>query len=298
MGNVDLSRDTLLQAVLDTLPEHVAVIDAGGDILMVNEAWRRFGLEQNGPAGGATGVSANYYAACRNATGPSRDEADAALSGIQAVAAGALPRFSLEYVCQTPTETLWFTMTASPLGLPGGGVLVAHTDVSERTRYKTLAYTDALTGVANRRFFATFAAQALTNAAPRTVALIVADLDGFKKVNDGYGHGTGDALLGAFAKRLRAGVREDDLVARLGGDEFAVILPVADLAVLERWLERTLAHLDEPYTLGGRTLYVKASLGVALFPRHGRDLDALMRLADAALYRAKRGGGGAALHRS
>ncbi len=78
------------------------------------------------------------------------------------------------------------------------------------------------------------------------MALIVADLDGFEKINDGYGHGTGDALLGAFAKRLRAGVREGYLVARLGGDEFAAVLPVVDLAVLERWLERTLTHLDPP----------------------------------------------------
>ncbi len=99
--------------MLDTLPEHVAVIDAGGDILTVNEAWRRFGL-QNGSSGGATGGSANYYAACRNATGPARDEADAALRGIQAVAEGALPRFLLEYVCQTPTEMLWFTNDGEP----------------------------------------------------------------------------------------------------------------------------------------------------------------------------------------
>lgn len=292
MGNGELSGHPLLQTVLDTFTEHVAVIDTEGNILMVNEAWRRFGRQQDSRSEEATGVSANYFAACRNATGHARSEAFAALRGIEAVAKGVLPQFSLEYVCQTPAEMLWFTLTAAPLAIANGGVLISHTDVSERRRYQTLAHTDPLTGVANRRFFATFATQALESSEYKTVALVLTDLNGFKKVNDGHGHGIGDALLVAFSGRLRAGMRESDLVARLGGDEFAVVLPISNMEALNSWVKRTSAHLNEPYTLAGQTFHVKASLGITLFPLHGHDLSTLMDLADRALYRAKRRGGG------
>lgn len=292
--DADLARNAPLKAVLDTLPQHVALLGADGTVLQVNRAWHRFGHLNGSRSEAATGVRSNYFAVCERATGPARHEADAALQGMRAVLSGALPRFSLEYGCQTPTQRLWFVMTVSPLGPPDAGLVVAHADVSEQKKFAALAYTDPLTGVGNRRRFTAFAAQALAAAtrSGREVALILADLDGFKGVNDRYGHEVGDALLVAFAERLGGLFRRSDVVARLGGDEFGVVTPVAGADAFGRSLSRGLLRLGEPYTLGGRVLTVKASLGVALFPRHPGDLSALLRCADAALYRAKRQGGG------
>lgn len=285
------SSTTLLQAALDTLAEHVAVISTEGTILLVNEAWRRFGCEHGGVET-KVGVAANYFEVCRNATGRTRDEAHAVLSGLEAIANGTLCEFSLEYACPTPTETLWFMVSGKPLGALG--IIVSHTNVSQQKRYRAMAYTDPLTGLANRRAFADFITQTLTRAERETqeVALVIADLDGFKKVNDTHGHEAGDELLTAFAKRLRAAFRENDFTARLGGDEFAVVLPVPSGAALGSMLERCLAHLNQPYMFGHQALTITASLGVALFPLHGLSRDSLTRSADSALYKAKRCGGG------
>ncbi len=297
MVSTDFTRETLLQAALDTLAEHIAVIDTEGTILMVNKAWRRFGCDA-GSDEAKVGVSANYFEACRNATGQARGQAYALLRGLEAVASGTLREFSLEYACELPTETLWFAVTVKPLGTPGVGIIVAHTDVSQQKKYRAMAYTDPLTGLANRRAFVDFTTQALTRAERegREVALVIADLDGFKKVNDAYGHDVGDELLTAFAGRLRAAFRESDFVARLGGDEFAVVLPVLNEAALGSALERCLARLNQPYTLLQQTLAVRASLGVALFPLHGFGRDSLMRSADRALYASKRCGGGVSFY--
>lgn len=297
MGKVDFTCEPLLQAALDTFPEHVAVINAQGTILLVNEAWRRFSCEYNRDAQAKTGVSANYFEVCRNVAGEESGEAYATLRGLQAIADGTLPEFSLEYACKTPTEVLWFTVAARPLGTPDVGIIVSHADISQKKKYATMAYTDPLTGVANRRSFTDFATLALARAQRKQqVAFVVADLNGFKRVNDNYGHDEGDELLRAFAKRLRSALREEDFVARLGGDEFAAVLSVAGAAELGLILERCLAHLDQPYILGGRTLTVKASLGVALFPLHGVDQHSLMCRADRALYESKRRGGGVSLY--
>lgn len=297
MNNVDFSRETLLQAALDTLAEHVAVIDTNGTILMINEAWRRFGCKSGGNEANI-GVSANYFEVCRNATGQARREAYATLRGLEAVANGTLREFSLEYACQTPTETLWFNVSGKPLRTPGVGIIVSHADVSQQKRYRAMAYTDPLTGLSNRRSFTDFADQTLTRAEceDQVVALVVADLNGFKKVNDAYGHEAGDELLKAFSGRLRAAFREGDFVARLGGDELAVVLPVLSEAALGAALERCLAHLNEPYMFGQQAHVLSASLGVALFPFHGHEQDTLIRSADRALYTSKRCGGGVSFY--
>lgn len=298
MGELDLNCNGLLQAVLDTLPQHIAVINVEGIIIMVNASWQRFGHAQSSCSEVETGVGANYFEACRNATGSDRREARAALKGLRAVLNGTRPQFSLDYACETPTEVLWFSMTATPLSLPNVGAIIAHTDVSEQKKYAAMAYTDPLTDVANRRFFAELAAHILTTAKRKDhkVALIIVDLDSFKAINDRYGHEAGDELLMAFAKRLRTSFRANDLVARLGGDEFAVVFSALNESAICRSLERCLSRLNQPYTFGGRRLSVKASLGVARFPLHGADLDTLLRSADEALYWAKRRGGGVAYY--
>ena len=167
--------------------------------------------------------------------------------------------------------------------------------VAELTRQ---AYHDALTGLPNRTQLLERAGQEVgrAGAAGGRLALLLLDLDGFKRVNDAIGHHAGDALLQAVGRRLESGLRDGDLVARLGGDEFAILLahdPDPDWAAAAA--ERLHAQLCEPYEIEDREVRVGASIGIALYPADADDVPALMRGADAAMYRAKRAGGGVRL---
>ena len=167
--------------------------------------------------------------------------------------------------------------------------------MQEVARMRRLALHDPLTGLANRLLFfdrLEFALEAARRDG-RRVALHMLDLDGFKPINDRYGHPLGDAFLGRVATELRRLVRRTDTVARLGGDEFAIVQPHLVSAELARRLaERVLAIFARPFELGGRRLSAGVSIGIAIFPDDARDAEALLRLADAALYRAKRSGRG------
>ena len=153
-----------------------------------------------------------------------------------------------------------------------------------------LATHDALTGLANRRRFTQLAEQALPEAADGQLALLIADLDHFKTVNDTYGHPVGDAVLQRAAAVLRERVRVGDVVARLGGEEFAVLAPGCDAAgaaglaasLVEAVRATPFDHADRPGA-------VTVSIGVAVFET-GTDLGTLLKRADDALYAAKTGG--------
>ena len=182
-------------------------------------------------------------------------------------------------------------------GAPAIHVLIE--DVSERKRLEAelqrLAYHDSLTGLPNRALFFDRLAQALQLAEreARLGALLLLDLDGFKQVNDGLGHDAGDALLRGVARRLRRVVRRSDTVARLAGDEFALLLyPIRDPATVERVAERIHTVLALPVRHRGRVLRAKTSVGAALFPTDGTNVETLFKHADLALYRAKAQGRG------
>lgn len=160
-------------------------------------------------------------------------------------------------------------------------------------RLERLAHYDGLTGLPNRSLLADRLRQAIAQARRRGSRLAVAylDLDGFKPVNDQYGHHMGDRLLVEVASRLQGLLRAGDTAARLGGDEFVLLINDLDsLAELESILERVLDHLSQPFQAKGHTVQISASIGVTLFPDDGSDGDALLRHADQAMYEAKRRG--------
>lgn len=167
-------------------------------------------------------------------------------------------------------------------------------DITERkeqmaaVRYQALH--DGLTDLPNRTLFSDRLHQAVLSAAreERSLALIIMDLDHFKEINDSLGHHCGDMILQQVANRVRAVLRESDTVARLGGDEFALLLPSADLDDAMHIAKKLLAALDRPFELESRSFPVGASLGVGMFPEHGRDGTTLMKRADMAMYEAKR----------
>jgi diguanylate cyclase (GGDEF)-like protein len=162
----------------------------------------------------------------------------------------------------------------------------------------TLARTDALTGLSNRlllrELFQDRAATAMR--AKNLVALHFLDLDGFKAINDRYGHPAGDALLEQVARRLEGMVRSDDVVARLGGDEFVVLqVDLSDESEAELLARRIIREISKPYLVDDISMSVSVSVGIATAPKLGVELERLLSCADAALYRAKAGGKARAL---
>lgn len=154
---------------------------------------------------------------------------------------------------------------------------------------------DPLTGLANRKEFIRRLgdAVALSRRSGNLVALLYLDLDRFKQVNDTYGHPVGDGLLIEVAGLLRAATREIDTVARLGGDEFAIVMPeVRGLLEPQKLAERIIENLSDAITVGGTLLKTGTSVGISFYPNDANDIDELIRLADIALYDAKRDGRG------
>ncbi len=167
-------------------------------------------------------------------------------------------------------------------------------DVTEKLRAERhiehLATTDTLTGLANRNALLQKMADAVARAA-RTrgqLAVMFIDLDKFKAVNDTLGHAAGDTLLRECAQGLTSCVREVDVVARLGGDEFMVLLNDApNAATVATVADRMLKLLTAPYRLSGHDAFTSASIGICFFPGDGKDVIALMKNADIAMYHAK-----------
>lgn len=189
---------------------------------------------------------------------------------------------------------------------PGGNVAFLSTiarDISDRKAYEQrieeLAFRDPLTGLPNRRLLADRLERALIGAKrhDRSVAVLLLDLDRFKLVNDSFGHESGDIVLRVTARRLEKMVRREDTVARLGGDEFVIVLgDLADPHDVEQIARKINTAIGRPFTAkepGGAKISVAltASIGISFFPVDGEDVSALLRHADAAMYRAKAAGG-------
>ena len=177
------------------------------------------------------------------------------------------------------------------------GLFLAYQRVQRRERQaqrriEHLAHFDMVTGLPNRALLADRLAQETARARRSSLgfAVLLFDLDGFKDVNDTWGHAAGDRVLAIVGGRARKCVRASDTVGRLGGDEFLAILPETSLEGAFGVATKLRQALAEPYVLDNSTAHLSVSVGVGLFPDHGSDPEQLQRTADAALYRAKREG--------
>jgi diguanylate cyclase (GGDEF)-like protein len=222
-------------------------------------------------------------------------------------ASGSLPGDDAEYAAAVlrnigrktsqiieTTDGRWIQIVNEPI--PGGGWLATHEDITERRRSEQqithLAHYDALTDLPNRTLFHERLKQGLADLSTgQRLALHYIDIDEFKGVNDSLGHLVGDELLKSIAASLSACVGAAGFVARLGGDEFAVVqTTIRDRDDVEQLIEGILAAIRAPRDCLGHQLTADASIGVALIPEHGTDLDQIMKNADLAMYAAKAAG--------
>jgi diguanylate cyclase (GGDEF)-like protein/PAS domain S-box-containing protein len=204
----------------------------------------------------------------------------------------------LVQVCRHDGTVLWAEVESKPLSEPDGtpyGALSTYVDVTDRMarerRMREEADSDPLTGLPNRRALDRMLDASVERArhGGREVGVVMIDLDGFKALNDRWGHPAGDGALRSVADRLRRAVRERDLVARLGGDEFVIVL--GDLqdagAAVADCCERVAAALSVPLRFEGGSAEVAAAQGRAVFPRDGGSPQDLLAHADRAMYASK-----------
>jgi diguanylate cyclase (GGDEF)-like protein/PAS domain S-box-containing protein len=288
-----LSRLAAFQsAVLDSLPALTAVVDRAGTIVAVNAAWEQHRMERNGTPG-TCGVGASYLRVCDRAAASGMRDAEVAGEGLRAVLAGTLAQHTSDVACDVPADgMLYYSLVMVPLSGSEGGAVISYSDITERKLLEVAAghraTHDVLTGLPNRTLLFERLEHALSVRGEPVVAVLFMDLDGFKLVNDGYGHDAGDAVLRALAHRLAKHVRPSDTVARLAGDEFVVLcegLPQAQEAY--QLAERIIAEIAEPFVVGDTSIALGASIGVALAGENAASAADLLRAADQAMLDAK-----------
>ncbi|MDJ0739112.1 MAG: EAL domain-containing protein [Gammaproteobacteria bacterium] len=287
-----------LHSVLEALGEGVALWDAAGALRYANPSLHRLWPGQALVAGET--CLAQVLTGLRDKAGKPlafHAQLPVAILEHRAVRDGLLVRFD-----EAGTATRWFSLVLAPLdaGKPSSsaGLVLSLNDVTDIQSHSEslarLANYDRLTGLPNRNLLHDRMAVSLAHdrRTGRETAVCYVDLDGFKDVNDAFGHEAGDALLQEVARRLSGEMRSEDTVARLGGDEFVLLL--GDLT--QRWdcepvLQRVLDSLSEPYRIDGELVDgITASIGVTLCPNDDSDPDTLLRHADHTMYAAKRAG--------
>lgn len=255
-----------------------------GELLWSDETYRMFGVPRGRPL--------DYEGFMALVHEDDRDHVDQAW---QAAMRGQ--PYSIDHRIVIGNDTFWvhelaeieFDADGAPLRAIGTVQDITERKLAE-ARIQQLAYFDILTGIPNRTLCLDRLRQKLREAQRhgRSLAVLFIDLDRFKQVNDSLGHAQGDNLLKEIATRMQQCVRSDDTVARLGGDEFTVILDEVNDEGAAHVARKILATTRRPIDLDGHQYHASCSIGIALFPRDGRDADTLLRNADMAMYQAKR----------
>jgi diguanylate cyclase (GGDEF)-like protein/PAS domain S-box-containing protein len=219
------------QSVLDSLPEHIAVIDEKGVIIAVNKAWKKFQSENKGEALDRASVGENYLRALKEAYRAEKKFIRAGRA-ISSVLMGEREKFSVEYQYRVGRQKMWFRLSVTPLKTQGTlkGAVVSHADVTRRKtaelETRRLSVTDPMTGILNRKAGLDFIHRQmkLSKRHKRSLVLCYIDLDNLKYVNDNFGHREGDKIIRTAVKLISNVLRESDAMCRLGGDEILLVL--------------------------------------------------------------------------
>jgi len=271
-----------LRDALRMLPAGVTIVDEHGDFLLVNDA----AAAQLRMAGSGPAAPLSQALSQRRETG-----LELLRSGQAAVAEE----------CITDGHARQILLTSHrPVRIGERNLLLsASADISEQKAFEDQlfrsAYYDELTDLPTRRVIEHRAGGLLGHDGTKEkFALAFLDIDNFKHINDYYGHGIGDALLVAVAKRLGRDLRETDMLARISGDEFLLLLsPIQSEHEVAEYIRSTLERLTAPFFIEGSEIFASTSIGVSLYPDHGASYDVLCQNADIAMYRVKSDGKGA-----
>jgi c-di-GMP phosphodiesterase Gmr len=275
------SELSLLRDVLKMLPAGVTVQDEHGNFLLINDA-----------AAAQLGICDNAHAAPLPPQLSRRGE-----NGLELLRSG---RPALVEECVDDGQARQVLLTAHrPVRIADRTLLISSSaDISEQKAFEDQlfrsAYYDELTGLPTRRVIEHRANNLLMgNESGTMFALAFLDVDNFKHINDYYGHGVGDTLLVEISKRLTRDLRCSDMLARISGDEFLLLLsPIQGAHEVEEFLQSMLSRLAAPFFIEGSEIFASTSIGVSLYPDHGRSYDVLRQNADLAMYRVKNDGKG------
>jgi len=289
------------RSLVDSITEHIVVIDEQGRILFVNKSWINFGVE-NGCPSSFSWLGKNYMETCSRSTAEGDSFGKLAADGIGAVISRRSNIFYMEYPCHSKTEKRWFMMRVTPLELQQESLFViSHQNITERKLAEeevlNLSRIDGLTGIANRRFFDEFLQSEYRRCGRLglPISLLMLDIDHFKLFNDSYGHPAGDGCLKKISESLRMfGKRPGDLAARYGGEEFVLVLSNTGLTeavrIAEELLE-TIRRQNIVFITAPLVERVTVSIGVAcMVPQKDIDGTQLVQSADTMLYKAKENG--------
>jgi diguanylate cyclase (GGDEF)-like protein/PAS domain S-box-containing protein len=280
----------LFQTMLDNAPLGIWMVNPDGKVLFVNREFCK-----------ATGITETQFLAAAHYAELLPDQVAAScIRSDRACLEQEAPQVSMESLPFVDGRHHLLEVTKVRLHNHDGslrGIVALAADATERVEHQRqlehIAHYDTLTGVPNRALLVDRLAQALARAKRERglMAVCYVDLDGFKQINDGYGHDAGDRVLVEVTRRIKDAVREDDTVARLGGDEFVVLLVGLEQAEeCAGTLHRLLERISQPIAVHGAVLSISASIGVALYPADEEDADTLLRHADQAMYVAKQAG--------
>lgn len=285
----------MLQAIYDVLPVGIVVADKKGRVIDCNSMSEMLlGLDRKMQLSSRIGNHDGNFLRPDGSQMPSSE-----LPSIRALHNQQVVHHEeVGFVHPNGQSQRWLSVSAIPGDGSGCGVIVAFIDITDardhRQAVEHIAFHDALTGLPNRRLLSDRLSQSLSRAERQSEKLAVCflDLDGFKPVNDRYGHEAGDKLLIEIARRLLAVVRAEDTVSRLGGDEFVVVLNgLSGEQERDEVLTRIASSIAIPIEISPDCrVNVTASIGIAMYPQDGNDADTLLRDADQAMYRAKNSG--------
>jgi len=281
------ASESLNRGMIEASPDAVALLDRRGEVLFVNKA----ALDAAGMEDPALLIGTRW------SHGFDPGVRRRAQSAERAAQAGRIGRFQ---VVASAADRRWWDVVVAPVCNAAGEAVnlvaisrdVTHQKCAEE-KARWAADHDALTQLPNRLLLQHRIDNSIQEAAATggRFALLLLDVDHFKRINDMLGHDAGDALLCTFADRLKNACRPEDMIARLGGDEFAILLPgVEDEQQARTVVSAILAQLREPCIYAGRVLDCHASIGASIYPFHGQSRAELLKNADVALYAAKAAG--------
>lgn len=290
-----------LRLVLDSITEHIVVIDETGEIQFVNKSWSTFG-SNNACTVGDDWIGVNYIEECDKASAMGDEFGTKAGTGIKGVIENRELLFYFEYPCNSPDEKRWFMMRVTSFHTSGKNYFViSHQNITERKlaeeAVRNLARIDGLTDIPNRRTFDEFLHEEWMRCSrlKKPISLAIVDLDYFKLLNDNYGHQSGDECLIKVGELLKKFAnRPSDICARYGGEEFALVWGDTSLeqakqisnGLLKKIVDLNIQNHNSP-TMN----YLTASIGLAeMIPAWGNEENELIGKADSMLYRAKENG--------